>query len=247
MHVILRPDQHVTDALALLKVLDAIGEHADLSGYAEVKAARAQYLVCQAISAARAETTGSGEQIINDVATALAAGKLDARQVRDAAVTAHLVGDRSSALNAIYSLAEMKAAGAMGRHLAGLGDRWVTEILRPVVDRLTVAIMAAVPRPETIHPADPSSADRLSVNDEARDAHAALRELHGYANYLREYRIIPATRRRTDAWEWATPSGSRGTTEDKLVHFVAHTHAGHGPGIFTEAEVRDAEQPAEVA
>lgn len=246
MHTIMRTDGRVTDPAHIVMIIDMLDHYgAKLDKHPEIKKARAAYKRWLELRDERAQLPGAGANAIDQAATALANGTHTTADLHHAAVIATLAASKSSALAEIYTAAQAKATNAFVASLREFGDKWITEVFRPLINTQITRLMDDVPDPSRIHPSNPNAKDLLTNRNEAREAHNLIRDLHSRANYLRETRIIPATRRRTDAWEWGTPAALRGHTEDTIVHFVAHAHAGHEPGIFTETEVREAEQRAD--
>lgn len=243
MHTILRPDGRATEPNTIIKELEILETYgASLHKYSDIKKARAAHARWKQLRTEAGELSATSSQTIEQTASALAAGTISTADLHSAAVAATLAASASSALHQIYDQASVKATNEVVHHLRALGDKWITDILRPLIAEQIARLMDDVADPARIHPSNPYARDLLTNRHEALEAHSRIRELHAKANFLRELRIIPASKRRTDAWEWGLPAELRGQTEDTIVHFVAHTHAGHEPGIYTDREVAEAEQ-----
>jgi len=242
MHTIIDKTR-VSDPADLIDSLDELEAYgANLDKYPAVQKAREAFARWETIAAARTAATAAQRQLIADTAAEYVAGTLDESAIQQRALNALIVSDTDSPLFQIYSEAQRAVTRETVRHLSELGDTWVTDVLRPLVQAEIDAIMSDVPWPELVHPSNPGSASMLEWREVARDAHGRLTRLHGIANDFRRAGVIPAGRHE---YEWSASAHERGHTTDDLVSFVAHQHAGHGAGIYTEAEVAAAAQQTE--
>ena len=229
----------VSEPTGLMDNLDELEAYGtDLSKYPAVKKARQAYARWEKTASARAAAAATQPQLVADAAAEYVAGTLDEAGIQQRALTALIVSDNASPLFRIYDEAQRALTRETVRHLTDLGDGWVTDVLRPLVEREVQAIMDDVPWPERVHPSNLGSASMLEWREQARDAHGRLTRLHAIANDFRRAGIVPSGRKRwSHEYEWAVPAVERGYTTDDLVSFVAHQHAGHKAGIFTETEV----------
>jgi hypothetical protein len=235
------PKPEMRSILRMLDTLERLGCNIDLPAARKVRKLAKRH---GEIAAEKRTEAGSAADIQTATARDLAAGKISAGDVRSAAVAATLSADGASTLHKIYDRALAILSRQARDHLAELGDRWITDVLRPVVDQTAARILADIPAnmAPAIRPRDPDSEALVAGRLDAQVAHTQLRELHGVAHQLRVLRCIPATPRDVTCWEWDTSLGYRGRPDTTLAGFIHTAHNGSTPGIYTEAEAAAVEE-----
>jgi hypothetical protein len=201
------PKPEMRSILRMLDTLERLGCNIDLPAARKVRKLAKRH---GEIAAEKRTEAGSAADIQTATARDLAAGKISAGDVRSAAVAATLSADGASTLHKIYDRALAILSRQARDHLAELGDRWITDVLRPVVDQTAARILADIPAnmAPAIRPRDPDSEALVAGRLDAQVAHTQLRELHGVAHQLRVLRCIPATPRDVTCWTPPWPGSS---------------------------------------
>ena len=236
-----KPPADMDSITRALDTLAALGCNLDLPAIKRVRKLQERHR--DVTRTASADLKGA-DGILAEAATALADGNIGPEEVRAAAVAATLAGDRSGSLHKVYSGAKSRLTRRADTELASLGDRWITDVMRPVADTLVADILADIPVAvaESVRPRDPESESLLAGRSAAQVAYAKLRQLQGIATQFRIARRIPATSRDESAWRWNTTMGHRQRADKSLSEFVYLAHRGSTPGVYTEAEAAAAEE-----
>lgn len=140
----------------------------------------------------------------------------------------------------VYTDAARVGASRAYDELAAIGDRWVTDVFRPLVEPIVAELAQMTDLlgkcshqgPLQGHK-DRSTRDRwVRANDLARD----LEAIHSTADGLRARGIIPArVRDVSDEWRWARLDRLARLAADPL-SILDNIERGAEPGIYTEAE-----------
>ena len=189
---------------------------------------------------ALADGTGTLEQLTAAAATRMVAAK-----------------DPNSPYRKILSRARDLAAKDLRDAYAAHGDKWITDILRPGIDKAAATIAAGTQYAPTFDAfRDATAADHLTTNPAVADAWATLRALYGVARVLRQYRVTPGTDRRDDWFEWSgnpdyttqkagetlTASIRDNLRDGNLTWYLTATQHGMTPTLLTDTEAADNQQ-----
>lgn len=177
------------------------------------------------------------------------AGKLDDAALISAAVHMQSARDPRGTVQKILTAAKNAAANDAHNVLAEVGDRWITDVLRPVADPLIAQATARaedIPDTAVIHPTTPTNQyDRLGITPAIRDAWhdlgdilTKLLEVHAIADAFRSLALLDTpAHTTTEELRWLYPDRLIGTTTVYEQLFVQSVRNGAQPGIYTAAEL----------
>lgn len=250
----LRVDR-VIDLSSIFRITDELAEMGCNTNLPAVRKARAladreRDIRVQA-QQLRIDATTAG---ITDLGADLYAGK-----ITTAELLARAAGLKDATeTNGIVSKA-FAAAGAQARsegltHLAGIGDEWISKVIRPAVDALTTKAAEHVEAiPSDINTPVPGyvttgQAERDGYTRAAREAFTGLEyvltdllKLHGAADALRSAGIIPMpSNRDPEQLRWRHPERLRGRIGDYRTFYIDAVRNGAEPGIYTADELSEA-------
>jgi len=169
----------------------------------------------------------------------LAHGEGDALEVLTAASTRNLIDNNpSSPYQTIYANAERIVGVELRDVLAEHGDKWVTETMRPHVEKHAKTIIDAIPDTLVVEQnVGTKQMEFLLHFSEVANAWASLQGIYKTAREFRSVEIIPSTFQRDDVYEYAGSNEVRDylTPGDITAFWWGYQH-GLNPGLLTEKE-----------
>jgi len=173
------------------------------------------------------------------VSAKLAAGEGDISDVLNAASASALtVNTYGSSYSRIFENALHLASKELHASLAEHGDKWITQTLRPHVDKHLATVLAGIPEMLIVDaPHNASQLDFMHQMPDVSKAWASLQDIYDASRLLRTCSVIPSTNKRDDTYEYLGESDVRDyLAPGDLTTFGWATQNGLTPGLYTEAE-----------
>lgn len=243
MTVLIRPSaaraMNGATALAVIEqTLERAG--AKMPSYPEVKRARALIETERALSA-EFQSAASTHATNQALAAELIEGNVSVGQAIVAAAEA--AASEGKAAQALRDATMRRTAGLVVEELRKVGDKWITDVLRPIVAPIVAELEGMVDLIEKCGPHGPSKGheDRETRDRWTRlnDLAADLEAVHNAADSLRNMSIIPASNRDiSDEYRWARLD-KLGSLSAEPLAILANIANGAEAGIYTETETAE--------
>lgn len=218
----------------LERLLARVG--ATMPNLPEVKRARKIIETERAIGAAFAEL--ANHRAVDALAAQVIDGSLTVTQALVA--TAEAAASNGKSARELQDATRRKSAARTVAELAAVGDRWVTDVLRPIVTPIVEELTGMVDLLDKCNHRGPRAGhDDRETRDRwtrATDLCADLTAIHAVADELRNLAIIPASNRDISAeYRWGRLD-KLGTLLEEPLAILTNIANGAEAGIFTEAE-----------
>lgn len=149
-----------------------------------------------------------------------------------------VTNDPTAAFAQMFNNAERIISKEAHEAFRAHGDKWITQTMRPVVNKHVATILDAAPETLRVDPdQDQKSLEFLHHIPAVAEAWGNLTTIYSMARGLRSLGITASTYQRDDCYEFDGDPAERDNMQDRNISwFVWAARKGHTPGIYTEAD-----------